>query len=580
MTVLRRLLAGAALLLLLAAGWLWWTRPVPVDMAEYVPADALIYLEINDLPAVARVLASTEAMRAVPPERRRGLDWAGEPWLDNLISLTGLAPHRSVVLARAQASVAVLGFEAREVGEVGEDSSLRFTPRVAVVAETHTPEWRARSAVEQLVGGLARSTYGAPSVERKEVDGVGFVSWVSPAEPGRRLVAAVEGGVAVVGNDEAAVKACLEVRRGARQSLAGDARLGAMRQRLGRGQESALAFGYAPAGSAAKVVENLAPAFAGGAAGDPRVQGLLATLLPQMVGKVVGAIGWVAVAADGLIEDRYFVSLPGDVAQRLDVPFAVHPEWGEGGAALLPPDTHQFTQYNLRSPELAWRGFGAALSSQFDVTRGPVITLGLEALVRPYGVERPRDFLRAVGPSIVTARLAPESERRVLVVEAFDREALLAQARQFLGPGLKTEKTDGAELLISADEDRGAAAFVAGHLLLGAAADVRRCVEAARLNQSLRSAEAYRLFESSFATEGTALSRTLTDDGAAVAAVVALLSSKGEGNPGAAGDAAGRGTRARHSVSRTRLAEGGFEKKTRSAFGLFGELLGRAAQRR
>jgi hypothetical protein len=577
MTILRRLLAGAATLLLLAAGWVWWNRPVRVEMSAYVPAATLVYLEVNDLPAVARALASTEPLRAIPPERRRGLDWAGEPWLESLVSLTGLAPHRAVVLARSQVAVAVLGFEAREGRDGG---SLRLTPRVAVVAETHTAEWRTRGAVEQLAGDLARSSYGAPSVERKEVDGVAFVSWISPAEPGRRLVAAVEGSVAVIGNDEAAVKACLEVRRGARQSLTSDAGLGAMRARAGREESDALAFGYAPAGSAARVVEDLAPAFAGSVADDPRSQSLLATLLPQMVGKVFGSIGWVALSTEGMIEDRYFVTLAGDIPQRLQAPFATFPGWGEGGAALLPADTHQFTQYNFRSPELAWRGLGATLSSQFDVTRGPVITLALEALVRPYGVERPREFLRAVGPSVITARLSPESERRVLIVEAFDRDALLAQAQKFLGPRVMTEKTENAELLISNNAERGAAAFIAGHLLLGDAGDVRRCVAAASRNQTLRASEAFELLTSQ-GTEGAALARTLSDDGAAAAAVVSLLKSADPDRGAPAANApADLAPSTRYSVSETRLADEGMERRTRSAFGLFGEMIGRAAPRR
>jgi len=578
MTILRRLLAGAAVLLLLTAVWMWWTRPVPVEMSGYVPADALVYLEADDLPALARALGASEALRAVPSGRRRGLDWAGEPWLEGFVSLTGLAPHREVVLARSQVAVAVLGFEAREEGA---GASLRLVPRVAVVAETHTPEWRTRPAVERLVADLARGSYGAPSVERKEVDGVAFVSWVAPGDERRRLVAAVAGSVAVIGNDEAAVRACLEVRGGSRPGLSADARLRAMRAKAAGGEGPALAFGYAPAGSAARIVENLAPAFAGGAAEDPRVQGLLATLLPQMVNKVIGAVGWVALPAGSLIEDRYLISLAGDVGQRLQAPFAPYPEWGRGGAALLPADTHQFTQYNFRSPELAWRGLGAALSSQFDVTRGPVITLALEALVKPYGVERPREFLRAVGPEVVTARLSPESERKVLIVEAFDRAALTAQARRFLGPGLKAEKAEGAELLISGDPERGVAAFVGGYLLLGDAADVRRCLDAARRNQTLGSAEPFGLFPAP-GTEGPAVARTLSDDGAAVAAVVSLLTARAAAGGGAREPAAAEksGPRARYSVSETRLTEEGFEKKTRSAFGLFGELLARAAPRR
>ena len=44
-----RLIAIVAVLVLVGFGWFWWNRPQPVDMAAYVPADALVYLEANSL---------------------------------------------------------------------------------------------------------------------------------------------------------------------------------------------------------------------------------------------------------------------------------------------------------------------------------------------------------------------------------------------------------------------------------------------------------------------------------------------------------------------------------------------------
>jgi hypothetical protein len=571
MTMLRRLLAGAAVLLMAAVVWMWWTRPIAVEMSSYVPADALIYFEAHDLPGIARALGSADVLGAVPPERRRGLDWASTPWVQRFLSFTGLGPHRAVVLARSQVAIAVLGFDVRRTGETGEGGSLRFSPRLALVAETHTAEWRVRQAVEQLAGDLARRSYGAPTVERKEIDGVPFIAWVSPSDPTRRIVAAVAGSAAFVGNDEAAVRACLEVRRGARQNFAADGRLGAMRERVG-GEEGRLAFGYAPQGSAAKVVEILAPVFAGGIGDDTRVQSLLATLLPQVVDKVIGDAGWGARLNNGRIEDTYFVSVPGGAAQRLEAPFTPFASWGEGGAALLPADTFQLTQYNFRSPELAWRGFGATLSSQLDIRYATVLTLALEALVKPYGVAQPREFLRAVGPDIVTARLTKESERKILIVEAFDREALGAEVRKHLGPRASTERIGEAELIVSADPELGAAAFVAGHLLMGDTADVRRCLAAAADGRTLRSAPPFKLLSRPNEREA-AFTRTLADDAETLALVVPVFT---EG----AGGALEAPAESRYSLSETRLTRDGFEKKTRSAFGLFGEIVKLAAPRR
>ena len=284
MVNVRRALVAVLLLALAAFVWLWYTRPQRVDMTAYAPADSIVYAEADSLPAIIDAYTSTDAWRELAPaagvEARPG--WMGR--LPSLLSFTGLGPGDAVVLSRAQVAVTVLGFQAAEES----DTTLKFTPRAALIAETHSPGWRVRAAVEKLVGEFARRTFERQSFERKEVDGVPFYLWVEQAGARRKIVAAVEGSVAVVGNDEAAVRACLDVRRGARPSLAGDEQLKEMRQRLGGG---ALAFGYAPRGSAAKAVEVFAPAFVGGMAQEPHVQSVLATFLPQFINQTLGAAG-------------------------------------------------------------------------------------------------------------------------------------------------------------------------------------------------------------------------------------------------------------------------------------------------
>ncbi|HVF68286.1 MAG TPA: hypothetical protein VM914_11510, partial [Pyrinomonadaceae bacterium] len=461
----RRALIVLLLLAVAVFAWLWLTRPEKVDMAAYVPADAIVYLEADSLPEIFDGVTSTDAWRELSNAAGVGVGRRQSGWLTDLVSFTGVGPSDAVILSRAQVGVAVLGFEAAEES----NTTLRFSPRAAVVAETHTSEWRVRSAVEKLAGDFTRRSFGAASVERKEVDGVQFVTWVSQSDARRKVVTAVSESVAVMGNDEAAVRACLDVRRGTRPSLAANEQLHEMRGRLGG--EGALAFGFAPQGSAAKVVEIFAPAFVGGVSSESKLQSLLATVLPQLTSQILGSVGWSARAAGGGIEDRYFLALPGDMARRLQAPLAPAPARDEGVASLLPPETYQLTRYDLRSPEEAWRGLGSALSSQVDVSRATFITLALEALVKPYGVEKPREFLRACGTEMATAKLEPESEGKLLIASVRDREALAAEVRARLGRGARTERAGDAELLISTDPDEGAAAFVGEYLLLGSEAD-------------------------------------------------------------------------------------------------------------
>jgi hypothetical protein len=563
-------------LLLLAAAvlaWLWLTRPTKVDMAAYVPADSIVYFEADNLPALFDGVTSTDAWRELSRAAGVETNQAQSSWLTGLVSFTGIGPSDAVILSRAQVAVAVLGFEAAEES----DTTLRFSPRAALVAETHTSEWRVRAAVEKLAGDFARRSFGAASVERKEVDGVQFVTWVSQADARRKIVTAVDESEALMGNDEATVRACLDVRRGTRPSLAANEQLKETRERLGG--EDALAFGFAPQGSAAKMVEVFAPAFVGGVSSESKLQSLLATVLPQLTSQMLGSAGWSARAAGGGIEDRYFLALPGDMARRLQAPLAPAPAREDGIAKVVPSETYQLTRYDLRSPEDAWRGLGAALSAQVDVSRATFITLALEALVKPYGVEHPREFLRACGTELATAKLDSESEGKLLITSVRDREALSVEVRARLGHGARTERVGDAELLVSTGPDDGAAAFAGEYLLMGSEADVRRCLDARARGRTLRDSAALKATEQSFSDQQP-FARTLTDEREATSSLVSYFARRGGSsttpNQSTLDEAL---SRRGYSVSETRLVEGGFEKRTRSAFGLFGEIIKRFSPR-
>lgn len=568
MVNVRRALVAVLLLALLTFAWLWLTRPQRVDMAAYVPADAMVYAEADSLPAILQALTSTDAWRELAPAAGAEAQTSWTGWLPSFLSFTGWGPSDAVVISRAQIAVAVFGFQAAEES----DTTLKFTPRAALVAETHTSEWRVKSAVEKLVGDFARRTFAQHTSERKEVDGVPFYLWVEQTGARRKIVAAVDGSVAVVGNDEATVRACLDVRRGSRPSLAGDEQLKEMRLRLGG--DGTLAFGYAPRGSAAKAVEVFAPALVGAMSQEPHIQSFMATFLPQFVNQTFGVAGWSARVNEGGLEDRYFVSLPPELVRRLEGPFAPAAHPGNDVTAALPSDTYQVTFYDLNNPEDAWRGLNAALNSQVDISRATLITLGLEALVKHLGVESPREFLRACGNEVATARLEATSEGKVLVASVRDAAALHQQALAHLGRGARVERAGSAELLISTDPERGAAAFVGDFLLMGSEEDVRRCVQSYTENQDAGRGDALKTAAKNFLARA-ALVRTLTDERESARAVLSHFNSK-RADPARLEEALARRP---YAVSDTLLADGGFEKRTRSAFGLFGEVVTRLAPR-
>ena len=67
MKFLRPLLALVLLLILIVAAWLWWTLPSKVDMADYAPADSLVYVEFNNLTEVVQAIQQSDVWQAAAP---------------------------------------------------------------------------------------------------------------------------------------------------------------------------------------------------------------------------------------------------------------------------------------------------------------------------------------------------------------------------------------------------------------------------------------------------------------------------------------------------------------------------------
>lgn len=572
MKIFRPVLLVIIALVLLACVWLWWNRPQKVDMAGYVPADSLIYLEANSLPDIAEGIVSTDAWKKLAPPAgiRSGLGQIG--WLSRVSAWTGIGSADAVVLSRAQVAVTVLGLDAADEGE-----TLKLKPRYALVIETHTGETRTLTAVEKRIGDFARRAYGEPRIERSETEGINFIKWSAPGSE-RQIIAAVVGSLAVIGNDESAVQVCLAVRRGERPALAGNPQMEEMRRRVG--SQAAVAFGYVSPVGATRLLEIAATIFFGQAAQDPQIQSLIASMLPQLARKVLGGAGWSARFAGGLVEDQYYLSLQNGVAARLADALASPPGATYSANEFLPRETYSLSTYSLRDPESAWRAFNVALSSQLDYLSSIVVPRLLQSLLKPYGIDEPESFLRAVGPEIVTARLDDAGASTVTIVEARDEKTLREFVTKKLGASPRTERVGDAEMLISKDEESGAASFIAGHLMMGSEANVRRCLEARAQAQTLAAADAFQRAARLSSATGPAFAVTFTDDSAPARTFISAIAAQrgASTQPVNSADLERALGQLTYAVSETRLIESGFERKTHSSFGQFGTLAAQFAK--
>jgi hypothetical protein len=565
----KRILLSIVVLVVLLAAWVWWNRPAIVDMAAYVPAESLVYLEANSLPEIVHGLTSTDAWKALAPPAGLSPNVGRVGWLSRLSAWSGIGTAETVVFSRAQVAVAVLGFEVTE-----ESSTVRdIKPRIALVAETHTGAARVQTAVTKLIGNYARRKYGEPALRRDEADATTFITWTA-LDGKRKIFAAINESVAIVGNDEEAVRACLAVRRGERASLADDAQLAEMRLRMSAG--GALAFGYVSPSGVGRLLEMAAVAYGGQFAADPKTQSAAAILIPQLASRILGAVAWSSNIAEGAVVDKYYLHLQNELASRLHTPLAASNASGARAGDLLPADTNQLTIYNYRDPEAAWRGLNAAISSQLEITIAPLVGRFLAESLKPFGIESPHDFLRAAGPEFATARLDSEGSALVLLAPVRDRETLQGLVRKRLGATAKSQRVSEAEMSISADEEKGAASFTGDYLIIGGVEEVRRCLEDRAASRTLGAVNAFQQVSRAAVADDAANVITYTNDYEPARRFISFFSRQKGARSNTPPDAAAlqRSLSALpYALSETRLVEGGFEKKTRSAFGQFGSML-------
>src|SRR6267142_7044331 len=113
MKLIRPLLILFPVLVLIAVAWCWWNWPRRVDMAQYAPAESLIYLECNSLAAVAETIAGSEAWKEFGSSMGLRVQRPTDRWFYFAASL-GIGPAQGVVLSRAQVAAVMLNIDAAE----------------------------------------------------------------------------------------------------------------------------------------------------------------------------------------------------------------------------------------------------------------------------------------------------------------------------------------------------------------------------------------------------------------------------------------------------------------------------------
>lgn len=556
MTRMRWILSLLLLIAAISGFWLWWVRPESVDMAEYAPANALLYLESNRPLGIIEAITDTEAWEIAAQVTASPLKRERHPWFQGFIRWTGLGPVQSVILSRAQLAVVIT-----DLGTTEEGDTLKIKPEGAVIIETHTSEHRLRAPVEQNLNKLARITYSRPNFRRVNIEGSEFMEWTSP-QGGRQIVAAIYGSLVIVGNTERSVRTCLSVAQKHSPSLKDDTDLKRMRAQLTG--NSALSFGYVPSASSPRLLAMGVPLVLGRSPDDAEFQ----RLLTAAAAKLFGSVGWSSHSFMKGIEDRYLITLQNSVVTRLKQDFIPAPRDTEI-QRLIPDNVFSVTYYNFEGPTRIWQDLKSTVASQLDVLSAVLFSSLLKSALAPYGIDEPENFLGAATTELVTLRL-DEGGRGLLIAGVRDRATLRSLVTREMRSNSRAGETDHAEMFQDTQNDR-AAAFVENFVVMGSIVDVRRLIETKRVAAASSKERSKRItFFIPAASRANIV--TYTDDSDRVRNFVsAIVAAKDTKADLAKLDSLLAGLP--YSATESTLGEQGIERVTKSPLGQFSTLL-------
>ena len=464
MKLLRPLVAAVLLLILVGAAWLWWSLPSTADMADYAPADSIVYVEFNDLAAVAQAIQHSEVWEAAAPITHSKP--ADSSRIKRLVARAGIGPLPAVLFARAQVALVVIDLNASE-----ENETLKVKPEIAIIVETHTSGWRTKPAAVEAIKQLANFAYGASMCNERSSD-ANYIE-CSVAGGDRKIVGAVDGTLVVIGNSDNAVRRCLDVRHGARPSLRTDTEL--LKVRANVTSPTTLGFGYISPANSAKLFSWAAPLLMGQAPGDQQLEQLLAV----SAGKVLRGVAWTASPTPRGIEDRFLFSLEPGVVSRLQPAFETS-ERDENFWKLVPDGFESLTIYRNKAPATAWTSLDSAMSFKLDAL--PAVLFGslLRSSLSVYGISDPKEALTTVSPPLLTLK-SSHTEGSILVARVSDE----AKLKQTLTKEVFT--ADKGQILEGLNTDPDAAkeftaVFADGYVLLGKTEYMRSSLAALRQN--------------------------------------------------------------------------------------------------
>ena len=499
------------------------------DLRTLAPADALVYLETNDLAAALQPIIESRPFVEIAKNR------------PDLSALSGV-----------QVAVAVTGLETLEEKLTDEHSVGRVQPHFVVIADTHAWNYQTVAFAEQKLGSFVAEIYDSqPTLEMTDKSGGKYFTWT--AKDGRKAFALAVDSLIFFGNDESAIDKCLVVRIGGSDSVAKSGKVPAS-------DPKTIASGYVSTDGVAQIANIIGLKFASEAGEDSEVQSAIAGLLPTLVRNSITEISWTATKSKSGIEDKFLISMPPDLSNVFSE--TMKESRNSDFVSLgIPTDADEFTTYNFHDAQVAWRSIVLTTMRQVHPLAGKMIQTLSSVMFEPYGVKDSETFLRSVGPEIIVAKYNDDSDKHLIIAKIRNELDL----KRSLGSDFKpftVENADGKLVVLRSTDGEFTADISRGRLVLG---DTETAMAYLGGQRDLSKSKELNEIVKDGATSAIT---TFGTDNVTAGAIADILSAKKSSEMKALSNY----------TTETRFTKSGMQRTTTSDFGLIGSIIAQFTQ--
>ncbi len=355
-----------------------------LNLRSLAPQETLIYLETQDLSEIFSAFKSSQSWETFAQE------------MPNISAISSI-----------QAAVAITGFETSE-----SNVSLNVKPKFVVLLDTNSYETTTISVVENQISKFLINA----KLEKTKRNNTTFLTWTTVDN--RKMIAAIIGNIAFIGNDESSINDFLAVKTGEKASLLKNETL------IELASQKKLAFGFVSKNGINEIANFLSIRVAIQTSEEDIVRSLIAKILPNVVDKSIEEITWTASKSASQIEDKFLIKLKPEVAKNLADSMETSKANLSNVSHLMPINSVSTTIYNFESNDLAFQGLTRTFASQTDQMSAKLIENLSETLLQSYGISDNRKFFEAIEGKIFTAQLDEEGEESFVVLNVKDQNKL------------------------------------------------------------------------------------------------------------------------------------------------------------